>query len=380
MGMSAFKKIYISDEDGTTVHIDAKGSVNALATYIVDSSGTQVSTFGGGTQYTEDDAAAANPVGNAQILIRADNLVAVTGTEGDNVAARGTNKGEMYVKALDSDNYLSDIAGAVAGTEMQVDVVAALPAGTNAIGKLAANSGVDIGDVDITSIIPGTGASNLGKAEDTTHSTGDVGVMTLGVQQNSESNPTALGGDGDYVPPKFDTLGRLFVNAAIRSSGGNSIESDLNGDAVSTTVFAVINSSRNFVYNGSTWDRLRGSITQGALVETVPTDQDLSGITTYKTKYYTNAGAVTDGIIWSPAAGTRWYVTSLTINVSTAATVTLEDDLGAGDSPIWKGELAANANVTLTFPTPMFSGEDAADLLVTTSAGNVYITAVGYEA
>ena len=43
------------------------------------------------------------------------------------------------------------IAGAVSGSEMQVDVVAALPAGTNAIGKLAANSGVDIGDVDVTS-------------------------------------------------------------------------------------------------------------------------------------------------------------------------------------------------------------------------------------
>lgn len=43
------------------------------------------------------------------------------------------------------------IDNAISGSEMQVDVVAALPAGTNAIGKLAANSGVDIGDVDVTS-------------------------------------------------------------------------------------------------------------------------------------------------------------------------------------------------------------------------------------
>lgn len=48
------------------------------------------------------------------------------------------------------------IDNAIAGSEMQVDVVAALPAGTNAIGKLAANSGVDIGDVDVTSISAGT--------------------------------------------------------------------------------------------------------------------------------------------------------------------------------------------------------------------------------
>ncbi|MGM3125378.1 hypothetical protein, partial [Bacillus cereus group sp. BC257] len=34
---------------------------------------------------------------------------------------------------------------------------AALPAGTNGIGKLTANSGVDIGDVDVTSAIISSG-------------------------------------------------------------------------------------------------------------------------------------------------------------------------------------------------------------------------------
>jgi len=71
------------------------------------------------------------------------------------------------------------IEGAVSGSEMQVDVVASLPAGSAAIGKLAANSGVDIGDVDVTSIVPGTGATNLGKAEDAVHGSGDTGVMAI---------------------------------------------------------------------------------------------------------------------------------------------------------------------------------------------------------
>jgi hypothetical protein len=55
--------------------------------------------------------------------------------------------------ATDDDGvaHLATIAGAVS-TEMQVDVVGSLPAGSNAIGKLAANSGVDIGDVDVTSM------------------------------------------------------------------------------------------------------------------------------------------------------------------------------------------------------------------------------------
>lgn len=70
---------------------------------------------------------------------------------------------EGLLTTIDADT--GTLAGAVSGTEMQVDVVGALPAGTNAIGKLAANSGVDIGDVDVTSISAG---SNL---------IGDVGIQ-----------------------------------------------------------------------------------------------------------------------------------------------------------------------------------------------------------
>jgi len=57
---------------------------------------------GGGTQYTEDAAAAGNPVGTALNLIRADALAGVTSDDGDNVAARGTDKGELYVKHVDA--------------------------------------------------------------------------------------------------------------------------------------------------------------------------------------------------------------------------------------------------------------------------------------
>jgi len=58
----------------------------------------------------------------------------------------------------------TETVAAAVSTQMQCDIVAALPAGTNAIGKLAANSGVDIGDVDVLSIAAG---SNL---------VGDVGL------------------------------------------------------------------------------------------------------------------------------------------------------------------------------------------------------------
>ena len=116
------------------------------------------------------------------------------------------------------------------------------------------------------------------------------------------------------------------------------------------------------------------------LTTEIPNQYDLAtAATAHVKKYYTSAGAATDGIVWSPAAGKRWYVTDMIINVSAAATVTLEDDLTAGDSPVFKAELAANSGIAHSFKTPLYSGEDAADLLITTSAGNVYVTVTGYE-
>ena len=94
--------------------------------------------IGGGTQYTEDAAAAANPVGNALIMVRDDALSAQTTTDGDNVAARGTDKGELYVKHADtmvvdgsavtqpvSNAGLTELAAAInASSQMDVNIAA----------------------------------------------------------------------------------------------------------------------------------------------------------------------------------------------------------------------------------------------------------------
>jgi len=88
----------------------------------------------------------------------------------------------------------------------------ALPAGTNAIGKLAPNSGVDIGDVDVTSIVPGTGATNLGKAEDAAHASGDVGVLMLSVRNDTAASTAS--DIGDYAGLITDSTGRLWCNVS----------------------------------------------------------------------------------------------------------------------------------------------------------------------
>lgn len=109
----------------------------ALRVTLANDSTGVVSVDDGGGALTVDGTVTAN-------LSATDNAVL------DNIDADTTDI-KTAVEIIDN---------AISGSEMQVDVVASLPAGTNAIGKLAANSGVDIGDVDVTSISAGT--NNIG--------------------------------------------------------------------------------------------------------------------------------------------------------------------------------------------------------------------------
>jgi hypothetical protein len=75
----------------------------------------------------------------------------------------------------------------------------------------------------ITAIVPGTGATNLGKVEDAAHTTGDVGVMSLAVRNDVHTNALA-GTDGDYTPIAVDSSGKIgirgtFAEDAAHTSG-----------------------------------------------------------------------------------------------------------------------------------------------------------------
>ncbi len=63
-------------------------------------------------------------------------------------------------------------------------------------------------NVTIKGTTPGTGATDLGKAEDAQHTSGDTGVMSLAVQKNTAASVAA---DGDYHPLEVDANGRLHA-------------------------------------------------------------------------------------------------------------------------------------------------------------------------
>lgn len=70
--------------------------------------------------------------------------------------------------------------------------------------------------VSAGSVVPGTSATNLGKAEDAPHSSGDTGVAVWGVRNDSLST-TFVGANGDYSPIALNSGGAVYVVAA--SSG-----------------------------------------------------------------------------------------------------------------------------------------------------------------
>ena len=106
----------------------------------------------------------------ASLLTSSQLIDDVVYTDDTSTHATGTSKGVGIMAAAvptDTSVNANDIAMVAMTTDrkLHVAVMDALPAGTAAIGKLAANSGVDIGDVDVTSISAG---SNL---------IGDVGIQ-----------------------------------------------------------------------------------------------------------------------------------------------------------------------------------------------------------
>lgn len=88
---------------------------------------------------------------------------------------------------------------------------------------LAALAGTD-GDyaplqVDATGAlyVGGAGATTLGKAEDSVHANGDVGVMTLAVRNDTLA--ALAGTDGDYAPLQVNASGALYVTNMYSAKG-----------------------------------------------------------------------------------------------------------------------------------------------------------------
>lgn len=167
----------------------------------------------------------------------------------------GTATGALRVELPTNGTGVIATVGAVTA------ITNALPAGTNGIGKLTSNSGVTIGAVEIasaqtlatvtnvatigTSVTPGTAAANLGKAEDAAHTTGDVGVFSLAVRNDTLADVTNT--TADYSQISADLKGRVMTAGAPRALKANT-QTSLSNTTSETTIIAATASTFHDVY------------------------------------------------------------------------------------------------------------------------------------
>lgn len=262
---------------GTNLHtVVDSGTVTTVSTV------TNLSQLGGTAVSMNTGTRSA---GTQRVTIATDDVVPVTDNGGSltvdyATTGSGTATGALRVELPTNGTGVIATVGAVTA------ITNALPAGTNAIGKLSANSGVDIGDVDVTTVgtvTPGTAATSLGKAEDAAHASGDVGVMSLGVR--NDAGTVLAGTDGDYLPFSMDASG------AVRVTGGGGGTQYVE-DAASA---------------GGETMTLAGAVRQDTIASNTSADGDYSYLkTTASGRLYTSSAVETvNGVAPAFGTGTR---------------------------------------------------------------------------
>lgn len=293
-------------------------------------------TAGTGTTILTDDCT----TGHAQIVKLAistdgsatllpgdatDGLLVNLGANND-VVVSATN---LDIRDLTSTDVITVTGGAGQTADVKVTLdseAVALAAGTN-----------NIGDVDVLSVVPGTGASNLGKAEDAAHADGDVGVMMLGVVNNTPSANT-----GDYATLSIGTNGGLMIagcTAHDAVDAGSPAKIGAKAIAHGANPTAVAAADRTDLYAN-----------RHGVLFTIGGHPNI--IT--RTVHIADAdGAQTDAsIVGTIAAGTKVAVTSIAVTLDSATTATggVAVKIGFGATTIPADAVAGANGILLDHP------------------------------
>lgn len=381
----------------TTLNLTATpiASVNPLNVAIVDGSGVQVTSFGGGTQYTDAGTAPANPIGNA-----------IEWSEGGTWRTVSTAKPLPVTATLTS----TTITGTVAVSQSTSPWVVS-NGGTFAVqATLAAETTKVIGTVNIaasqTIAVTNTGTFAVQSTPITQADTFMLGgvnikeinavtpLMGNGVTGTGSQRVT-IASDNTPFPVKLDQTTPGTTNAiSIAQIGGTTI---LNGgvagsQAIGGTVATNVAINSNPVNLGvQAVSSENTAVTTARQVQLVA---DLVGkliVLPYANPENFVSGAITSAmtgttttsLIAAPAAGLRNYITQITVSNSHATVgtdVIIQD--GSGGTTLYTIPAAAvYGGAVVVFPTPLRQPTTATAIFcanVTTGA-STKVSASGYK-
>lgn len=313
---------------------------NPLTVGIVDGTGAQITSFGGGTQYTEDVAAAADPVGTSVNLVRKDTPAAITTTDGDNVAQRGTNYGAAYTQVVTSTGAFVDTFGG--GTQYADGAARGTATGTVVMG-------------DDGTLIQSITAKTLGTQVVST----DTGLVV-----NAAIHGITTAGGGAYVDVKVNPSGALTADVS-----GSTLAANSGVDIGDVTINNAAGAAAVNIQDGGNSITVDGTVAVstnselGIVTETAPaTDTASSGL---NGRLQRIAQRLTSLIT---ALGSPFQAGGSIGNTSFAATQATGTNL---HTVVDSGNIAVTGSVTATLASTTITGTVA----VTDNAGSLTVDA-----
>ena len=221
------------DGAGNALTSAVRGSERALSVQLVDASGNQVTSFGGGTQYTEDGASAGGETGTVFLGVRNDAATSKTSADGDFSAIATDSAGRVGI---------ADLGGSVT-----VD-------GFSTIGGAAY---VRLTDGTNTAVVNANGGLEV--TGGVSHDAVDAGnPLKLGAVAEASIVGTANVADGDRTNVYADLDG-LLITKPYCTYGDIIVQrvTDTGGTSTAFSSFTAVASQRNYittitVYNSST--------------------------------------------------------------------------------------------------------------------------------
>lgn len=274
--------------------------------------GVMMMGFAGTQSVDANDAAAlacdtdgALHISDGGNSITVDGTVSVTGVSTETTAAA------ILADTAAMDTNLATLAGAVAGTEVQVDIVSG-----------------------------GTGSTQY--AEDTVHNTGDTGTMVLGVRNDTLA--ALAGTDGDYAPVQVNATGALYTTV----DGTVTVDLGANNDVTVTSGAITETNSGAILADTASMDTNLGTVAGAVSGTEMQVDIVTSALPTGAA---TSAGQLPDGhnVTIDNASGAS------AVNIQDGGnTITVDGTVGVSGTVTV--DLGANNDVTVT------SGSITADL------------------
>lgn len=186
-----------ADGDYAPLQVDADGRLRVLADLTAAFDYT----------YAEDSAHGDGDVGAFVLAVRQDTLSSSTSADGDYGALKQNSVGELYVKDLSANAALTSINSDTTTIGVNTGMIAT---NTSNIATSAAN--IDTSTAAILAEL-----LSLTQAEDAAHTSGDLGIMSLAVRNDTPGSLASA--DGDYAPLQVDANGNLRISGSVTISG-----------------------------------------------------------------------------------------------------------------------------------------------------------------